>query len=260
MMGKPLFVVPLTATVTAGSEASGHPASHLMRFKSPGLTWKANGAAWIRGQVGALNPIDFVSVMAANADSGTTWRVRLGTSQAEVDGTAPYDSGALPFISPSYTSLDGLYHSFLSLNAATTASWWRIDFGGTPAAIEAGAVVIGAKVQASRYQNYDWEFGVEDAGENRITRNGVLDEQPGIKLRTIDFTLDWMTEAEWESKFAPMVYSVGETEALYCCFDPAATAYRQNRTYFGQFRKAPYARGRRKIQTYGGEFKLRSWY
>ena len=70
--------------------------------------------------------------------------------------------------------------------------------------------------------------------------------------------LNWHDEAEWETKFRPMIERVGLTSPLYLCFDPSATAYRQNRTYFGKFQKAPTATGRRKPNTWGGEYQMLS--
>ncbi|MDO6575460.1 hypothetical protein, partial [Staphylococcus pasteuri_A] len=65
-------------------------------------------------------------------------------------------------------------------------------------------------------------------------------------------------EAEWEGQFRPMIEKVGTSQPVYCCFDPEATTYRQNRTYFGKFDKAPFATGRRKPGTFGGEYTLSS--
>ena len=76
--------------------------------------------------------MSFYSVIAANALPGTQYRLRLGGTQAQVDGdgTALYNSSALPFISPAIESDDGLYHSHLELGAIVTAFWWRIDIIG----------------------------------------------------------------------------------------------------------------------------------
>lgn len=260
MAGQPLFVVPLDlGTLSTTSETAGHPVSHLTYLKSIGLTWKAaSGSAFVRGNLGAAKDIDFCAILSANATSGTTFRLRLGTSQVEVDGTAPYDSGALPFISPSITRDDGLYHSFLTLPDVESATWWRIDIGGGPAGFETPLIVLGKKIVPARFYNYDWEAGGEDLGKMEWTRHGVPDELPGRKLRTVEFTLDWMTETEFETQFRPMAEAIGSTGMVYCCFDPEATAYRQNRTYYGKMRKPLVAKAKRIPTKRGMDFEVLS--
>jgi len=258
---KPFFVVPLNlGTITSTNEAAGHPASHLGRLKAKGLTWKTSGPtnAWARGDLGTAQEIDFCAILSANALPATTFRLRLGDSDAEVNGTADHDSTALPFISPSITRADGLYHSFYELPAAVTKRWWRIDIGSHTGDFEAAIVVLGKKIEPSRFYNTDFEFGTEDTGKAEITPYGVWDEEPGQILRTVDMTLEWLTAEEYEGDFRPMIEAVGSTQPVYLCFGPEAETYRQARTYYGKFRKPPYARGRRKPGLFGGEYQLLS--
>lgn len=259
---KPLFVKPLDlGTIATGNETSGYPAANLNRHKAIGLTWKSTGntSVWARGQFASSQSIDFCAIISANALAGTKYRLRLGTSQAEVNGTAPYDSGALDFISPSITRSDGLYHSHLELPSIKTATWWRIDITGHTGDFQASNLVLGAKIEPSHFYNYDWEYGGEDLGSAEIGRWGVIDEDPGIFLRTLDFTLAWQSEAAFEASFRPLIEAVGKTKLVYICFDPEATTYRQARTYMGLFGKVPFARGVRKPRTFTQDFQIRSY-
>lgn len=258
---KPIFVRPLNAgAITTGNEVSGKPAAHLKRLNAIGLVWRSSGSLnlWIRGDMGASYAIDFVSLIAANAQPGTTIRVRLGATQAEVDGTAPYDSGAVPFISPAVTRESGLYHSHLETPSVQTARWWRIDIAGHTGDFEASSLVLGRKIEPSHFYNYDHEYGAEDFGSLEITRYGVFDEEPGVILRTVSFQLAWQSEAEWESSFRPLIENLGRRGIIYCCFDPEPTAYRQARTYMGVMRKTPFARGTRKNRTFAQDFDILS--
>lgn len=262
MPTKPFFVRPVDlGTVTAGNTAAGYPASSLNRFKAIGLTWRTVGNAnlWARGQFGSAQAIDFCAIVAGNAQPGTTYRLRLGNSQAEVDGTAPYDSGDLPYISPAITSADGLYHSHLELPSVQTATWWRIDIGGHTGDFQASMLVLGQKVQPSKFYNLDFEYGVKDLGNLEWGRYGVLDEDPGLIARTVAFTLAWNTEAEFETSFRPMMEQLGKRGIVYLVFDPEATAYRQAKTFMGVFDKPPAARGVRKPKTYSQDFALTSF-
>lgn len=259
---KPLFIVPLDlGTMATGNQTAGFPVTNLNRHKAIGLTWRSTGNTnvWARGQFAASRAIDFCAIVAANALPGTQYRLRLGTSQAQVDGTAPYDSGALTFISPSITREDGLYHSHLELPSVQNATWWRIDIAGHTGDFQAADLVLGKRVEPSRFYNLDFEFGVEDMGGMEVTRFGVMNEEPGIIMRTAAFTLAWITESEFEANFRPMIEKLGKKGIVYLVFDPDATSYRQAKTFMGIMRKAPFARGVRKPQTYQMDFEFLSF-
>lgn len=252
----PIFVKPLALGTITGAEDAGFPVTNLGRLKAPGMTWKSTATPYARGNLGAARDIDFCAILSANAQAATTFRLRLGDNQTEVDGTADYDSGAQDFITPSITRDDGLYNAFWELDATYTKQWWRLDIGSHSGAFQAPFLILGKKIQPSRFYDFDTEFSTEDTGKAQFARNGVWDEDPGQVLRTLKMTLNWMTEAEWEDEMGPMLETVGTTQPVYLCFDPAETTYRQRRTYYGRFEKAPYARGRRKPGTFGGEFDL----
>lgn len=262
---KPLFIEPLDlGSLVCGSADTGHPVSNLNRFKAIGLTWNApnDAAIWVRGQFAASQAIDFCAVVAANAQAGTQIRLRLGATQADVDGSsAPYDSGALDFIgtAPRVTPDDGLYHSHLGLPASQAATWWRIDISGHTGAFEASMVVLGKKVQPSHFYNYDPEFGEQDLGDVSFGRFGVFDEQPGTVWRTLDFTLGWQSEDEYRASFAPMLRRLGKRGVVYIVFDPADTQDRMAKTYMGLLTKPAVTKGIRKPATFSQEFSIVSF-
>lgn len=261
MADLPIFVNPLAlGTVTSGNARTGHEGANLGRHKAPSLTWKSNGTSnlWVRGDFGTVQDVNFCSILSANALSSTTFRLRLGDSQAEVDGTADYDSGTQTIINPTITRSDGLYHSFWQLPSLQTKRWWRIDIGSHSGDFEASMLVLGKSLSPTRFYDFDFERGTEDRGAAEFTRTGVWDEEPGVILRTLDMTFSWLTEADWESGFGPLAETVGTTQPIYCCYDPSPTIYRQNRTYFGRFKKAPFATGKRKPGTFGGDFQILS--
>jgi hypothetical protein len=258
---KPIFVVPLSlGTIATGNATASHPATHLGRPESIGLTWRTSGSgnAWVRGDFGSAKEVDFCALVSANATSSTTIRLRLGDSQAEVDGSADYDSSPMTFINPSITRTDGLYHSHHELPSTYTKRWWRVDIGSHSGDFEGATLVLGKRIEPARFYNRDFEYGTKDLGALEFTRWGVPDMQPGAKLRTLEFMLEWLTEAELEASFRPMAEALGETGIVYCCFDPEATAYRQARTYMGKFGKPLVAKGRPKPRTFGQDFVIHS--
>jgi hypothetical protein len=258
----PFVVIPVPlGTITTGNEISAKPAAHLKEFLDIGMTWKSSGNAnlWVRMDMGAAKPIDFVSIIGANAQSGTTIRIRLGDTQAEVDGTADYDSGALAFISPSITSDDGLYSSHHELPSLQTKQWCRIDIGGHTGDFEAANFVIGQRVTPSRYYSAGFEFGIHDQGSIDFGRWGVSEITSGMIMRALKFELGWLTEAEEMTMFAPLMKKLGTRNPALWCFDPEATTYRQAKTYFGVVKENPFSvGGRDKPGTYSREFSILS--
>lgn len=258
---KPIFVVPLDlGTVISGNVTPGYAVGSLNRHKALGLVWKTSGASnvWARGRFDAEQAIDFCAMIAANAQPGTNIRLRLGNTQAEVDGTAPYDSGAVDFISPAITRSDGLYHSHLELDSPVNATWWRIDITGHTGDFQASHLILGEKMETDRFYNLDFERGVNDLGSIDFGRWGVADEQEGAIFRTLDFSLSWETEATYQTKFGPMLEKLGKRGVVYVCFDPEPGPYRQAKTYLGWLAKSPFARGVRKPGTLSFEYSINS--
>lgn len=256
---KPIFVVPVDlGAITTGNERASNPAVNLGRAKAISLTWKTNGTsnAWVRGDFGQTTEINFAAIIAANAQAGTTYRIRLGMTQSEVDGTAPYDSGTLTFAP--YLVGSELSHSHLELPSTYSVRWWRIDISGHVGDFEAATLVLGKAITPSRYYNFDFERGVEDMGDLNISRWGVFDETPGTVMRTLSFTMGWQTEEEFQASFAPMAQRLGKRGIVYVCFNPDANSERPFNTYLGVFRKAPFARGIRKARRVQQEFDILS--
>lgn len=244
---KPFCVLPLSLTdIRTGNARSNRGATHLGVPEWPGMIWQSEGSSnlWVRGQFeGGTQPVDFMSLMAANAQAGTTIRVRLGTSQAQVDGTAPYDSGALTLISPARTRADGRYHSHLELPSVQNASWWRIDIGNHTGDFSASALIFGSKRTPARFYNRDREIGFEDLGSLEISRNGVVAETPGYVLRTLLFRLQWVSNSEFWDAWAPLAATKGRRQLIYWCFDPEPTVRRQDQSFLGYMARDIFMRG-----------------
>lgn len=259
---QPLFVEPLQLVDVATNTAlPGHPAGNVARLEMIGLIWRTDGGAapWLRGQLAPGKVVDFCAIIAANAQPGTAYRLRLGSTPAEVDGNAaPYDSGARPFITPAVNADDGLYHSHLEIGAAIAASWWRIDIIGHVGPFETAGVVLGKSIAAARFYDRDYERGIEPLDSLNVNRFAVPDITDGYVLRTLSFTLSWLTEEEHETMFAPLTRRLGSSKVVYCCFDPAPSVYRQARTYMGWLGRPPFAKGAVKPRTVSMDFAIRS--
>lgn len=237
----PFVVIPTPlGTVTTGNETAAKPASHLGEFKAPGMTWKSSGSSslWVRGDFGSAKPVGFIGMLSANAQPATTIRVRLGDSQAAVDGgSADYDS-TVAFINPAITRADGLYHAHRQPSVLHTKRWWRIDIGGHTGDFEASMLVIGERLTPANYYSPGWQRGYEDLGDIDLTRWGIADEQPGLIWRTLLMRFGWLSESDYETLFAPLLRALGKRGVALWSFDPTANEYRQDKTYFGYLRNA----------------------
>jgi len=262
MASLPILVVPIDlGTIISGNARSNRGVGNLNRLKYPGMTWKSDGNSnvWARGSLAEVTAIDFCAIIAATAQAGTTYRLRLGTTQAEVDGeSAPYDSGALTLVDPARPRDDGLYHSHLELAEVENASWWRIDIAGHTGDFEAAGLVLGQRQSTARYYDQDFEYGHEDLGSLDIARNGVVAETPGAVLRTLLFRLAWLSEAEYFTMFEPVLRRYGKRAVIYWCLDPESGPYRQHKTYLGYFERSPFARGNQRPREFTMEVLIRS--
>lgn len=237
MADKPFFVIPLVpSTITTGNALASRPVTHLAEFLYKGMVWQSVGNASLTVTVdfATAKAIDFVSLMGANALPGTTIRVRLGATQAEAEGGAPfYDSGVLPFIDPAVTLPSARYHSHHELPSLATKRWLRIDIGGHTGDFLASMLVAGQKVRPFQYYEPQWVREIRDLGTVTFGRNAIPAVNEGQKLRGIQWKQAWITEAEMENDLSPLDEATGKTSPIYLCFDPAATTYRQRRTFFG---------------------------
>ncbi|MBB4859611.1 hypothetical protein HNO88_002940 [Novosphingobium chloroacetimidivorans] len=260
---KPFFVVPVfLSNLSASDSRAGFPPSNVARLDVMGLVWSCPGPSggWIAGQMPANSSIDFLSMVNGGIYTNSVYRLRLGDSLEEVTGSsAKYDNLSTPYLDGGHTGqADGRYHSHLELPSPVSASWFRIDFGGMGGPFELGGIVLGKKLEPSRFYDKDFERGSEDLGSVELNRFAVPDYTPGAKLRTLSFTLSWLNEAEYELTFAPFFELLGTTSVVFCCFDPALSPYRQNRTYLGWLRNPPFARGGAKPRNMSMEFQIRS--
>ena len=260
MIEKPIFCTPVDlGTIATGNEREESPAYHLGIHDSPGLVWRTNGGSniWARGMMPQATAISFCSMLAANALPVTKIRLRLGSSQAEVNGgSAAYDSGEVDFISPAATRDGRLYHSFDRFDEVE-ALWWRIDIIDHPNDFEAMGLVLGKAVQTGRFYDRGWEIGARDLGAIDYSRFGVAMEVDGFVGRTVTFKLSWVTEAEFEANFRRLML-LGTRGPVFLCFDPQEVAERQERIYFGRFGQAPFAQSSRKAGNFAMEFAMQS--
>lgn len=254
----PFAVRPLDlGSMSTGNQRTERPVTHLNELKHIGMVWQTNGNATISaaGDFGSQKPVDFISVIAANAQPGTTIQVFL---YSDAFSTVVFDSGPISFISPVITREDGLYNAHLELDTPVSARSWLFFITNHTGDFSASSVVIGKKLTPATYYNGDFERGTEDLGDLQLTPWGVPDETPGLIYRRLKVKFGWLDDVDWETKFRPLIEAVGKRGVVYFCFDPEPTAYRQGKTYLGWLRNPPYATGGVKPGKLESEFEILS--
>lgn len=238
---RPLFVRPYEGmAITAQNAATGFPASHLGVLRHSGLIWRSVTATpFITIDLGESRAIDFVGLLATNANPTTALRVRIGDTQAEVNAAGDHDSGAQIIRSPSVSLESGQYHSFYKLDSAITKRWVRIDISGHSGPFEASHLVIGESKTPEYFPSPDFEFGADDQTGFEIVAGGIASGADDLPNRTLRINFPWMTESDYETYFRHLVERHGVNRPFYLCQDPAETAFRMSRTYFGYFPTPP---------------------
>lgn len=253
MAEKPFFVEPRPFTVlNASAGPADRPASHLAEFKYVGMVWQSTAAPFVTMDFGSAVTVDHVSLLNTNAQPGTQIYVAFGTSEAQAIGGSPAFAVSDTLISPAVTGRDR-YHGFLSF-APQTYRYMVMSILSHTGTFEASILAAGQRISPASYYEPEWEAGAEDLGTLAYGRNTVPEIADGATLRRIGFTLGWMTEAEHDLTFQPLLQRLGRRGSVLCCFDPAATVYRQGRTYFGtmadqsRFRKAGFNRFEKRFE------------
>lgn len=253
-IGKAFVVRPLAIPPTGLStlnERANAPASNLLDLTRIGLVWRTNGngAPTIYVDFGTARSFNFIALLNTNAGPGYQIRYRAGATQAEVDGTATYDSGFAPVVSvypdrPDESAFDlnpapQYVHSHHDIPTLVSARWLRIDLGFPPGDFQAANLIIGEKMQTEFCYQPGFEHGIEDLGSISFNRWGTPSIAEGAIMRLIRLRFPWMSEAEFESDWRHLYERHGKTKPFYLCFDPLAGAWRNALTYFGWFSAPP---------------------
>lgn len=139
-------------TLVASTEVAGFEVSRL-QSQRPSLKWRPSAlTGYIKGNLGAATTIRYVFLGYANAKSGSTWRVRFATTEANLtNGSASYDSTVIPFW-PSGAASVGTWtdkHARWYDETGKTATWFQIDIDHSASGdsyFEAGRLAVGTGI------------------------------------------------------------------------------------------------------------------
>jgi len=223
---------------TVGSEAADMPGSNVQTMQ-PSEVWRATDTdnAYLEIDLGSAQTFNLVSLLHTNADTDTTWRVRAGDSQAEVQGgSADYDSGTVAFW-PGTVELTNwdTTHSLLYLSSTETERWLRIDVNHTgDAYFDAGRLYIANAWQPTRNLLYGYTFPYWKEDVQRQKAHGGP-TYPAIRARSLaaDFTVRVDTQAEILGNAFEIGLTQGVSEDVLFVVDPAESDYPHHGMVYG---------------------------
>jgi hypothetical protein len=217
--------------ITCAEQAAGSPAVNLLSDDPTALLRSQNGNVTIYAHTaGRLS--DGVSLLGTMLDEAATWRIRAADSVAATAAAPTLDSGVVAFRASPNLGMRPSYHGFFRAGAPVAASWWRIDIVNPGPTFIARNLVIGL-VRSS--VNFSRGAGTApwDLGSVQRTVYGTPDRVRGWRGRAVDFQLSWLSEAEFEAKWADLDRLVGTTEFVWILPNSKASPYRHDRIGLG---------------------------
>lgn len=181
------------ATLSA-SEVATLPAANV---KHPHLSRKwhtpsGTTIASLIADMGASVTCSLLGTMGSNLTPTATWRLRGSDADSTVEVGEKFDSGSI---------LAGVKHGYGAAYMAFTAAqarFWRIDYNDITLSsnLQIGRVFLGPSWAPSVNHSLDW--GITPLDDSTVSysygRQSFADTRP--QRRIVDFTLDFMSEAE----------------------------------------------------------------
>jgi hypothetical protein len=261
MILKPFFVVPYqpTSIVWVNPPVAGYPASNLGEFNHVGLESRISSVANnLIADLGSAKDINFLGLLSTNAapSSLISWILSNSSTFATVIHSEP----SQPIRTPAATNYSERYHEHREIASVINARYVLAAIDpASGVEFSAAHIIIGKKIEFSRFYNKGHGMGSEDFGSFEMTANGIPNITDGAILRTLKFDMSNLTKAEFMLKYQPLIAAVKTTKPVYICFDPQADEYRQSNTYFGWLKPPGFATiGEIKPGAYSQSFEMLS--
>jgi len=239
-IAKALLVVPvgIVNPRAGGSNGtyglSGFPAANLLRPDPASTFQMRNNDAGVSGTIffeTSGEPIDVVALLGHNQPDDVTWEIHHSKT-AIFNGA---DDTILPYttmrVSPSIGQRQS-YHSFARLPSPTTDRFWAINIISSSRHLIARNLVLG-RARETTNADKGAGYGVNDLGSATRTRFGVLDSVRGWRGKVVDFAMSWISETEFQAKWADLPGLVGTTKAVLAIPNSKRNIHLNDRIAFG---------------------------
>lgn len=207
-----------SGTVSASGFVALAPASNL-QTKHVHNKWRVNAtSAWILLDAGSLISADTLAVVGMSGSSPTL-QVRASTADSTGAAGDAFNSGSL------VGAWDSNYLPFVRLmTLSTPARYFRVDISEAAVPyIEAGRLVVGSRAQFSLNFQPGWGRTWVDPEIKVVGRSGLTFDDLRDKYRTLEFTMDFISETERWSIMEAIDLALGTHGDILVITDPTSS-------------------------------------
>lgn len=229
-----LLVIPNSFTVLSTSTSTG---PNNLKNDEPGLVWRTTGSGTRYLTVETSGTIDTIALAGTTLTAADSVRVRLGHSQAEVNGSSASVDMTAQILAGD--PVDGRSFLVASLNEPADYTHIRFDFTlATASSVEVSRLIVGKSLQTAGI-DINPEYSFENATENALNPKTT---KPSWKVTISDFS-----DAEFWGSWNAALRTLADKRGFLFVPD-LESDYAQQQALFGQM--AVIAKGNVKATNY----------
>lgn len=216
-------------TLTTDSALATLPVTNLQQQHLSRRWHTAAGvkSAYVILDAGASVPCACLGIFGTNLTPSATVRIRSNEAGGLVTTSLEMDTGVVG--AGVVAGYGNVYKTFASM----TSRYWRIDVAdaSVPDNLQVGRMFLGPYWTPTA-QSWGWGPGWQDLSRKSRTLGGQILSQNLPKFRTLNFALDWNTEAEMFANAFEMERAVGLTGDVLVIPNPSGN-YVSQQSVFG---------------------------
>lgn len=229
--------------LTATNEVSALPGTNLQDIQ-PTKKWRTTSLSTMAIEIDltTAKAVNLISLIAHNATSTATWRIRGATSQAILTSTTVgYDSSTItmwPSTGKPQDWNDQLFSLKWLGSNAQTFRWWRVDVfddANGDGYFEAGRLIIDNAWQPTVGLSPNWGFRWIDPGTRERSIIGNLYPTQRTRHRIFEFTLDFNDKDAMLNNAAELQRKRGISQDVFILADPTGTTHLHKESVYGLF-------------------------
>lgn len=226
---------PIISITCAQAEAGSDPINLL--DDDPMAVLRATGTPVVIEFCTGGRPVDTIGFLGTMCSDTATWAIRSATSQANLTGAPVTNIAAAPFRASAGLGQRRSYHAYKRLAAVEASPWWRLTFTHLAPEFIARNLVIGLARSSVNYSRGQGQSFM-DLGSMTRNRFGTPDRTRGWRGRSIDLSLSWLSEAEYEAKWQELDLLLGAVDPCLLLPNSKPNAYTHDRIGFGTLEQA----------------------
>ncbi len=229
---KAMIVVPETIFITGGADVTtnvnpAYPAGNML-LDDPATTMQSFGPGKFYidfDTSGAL--VDTIAALGTMFNDDAVWTLYSDPTPATRATTIILNS---QFRCSPTIGRRRSYHGLHTFTPTTNRAW-RLYFDSVATTIVRN-LVVGLRRQSTN-PNKGHGTSMNDRGTFERNRFGSPDIVPGWRGRTVDFDMSWLSEAEYQAKYAMLPIEVGRTKSVLAIPNSKRNIYLNDRIAFG---------------------------